>query len=304
MPNWGTILNQVRESGHTTDVIRRKYLRKLHSITKRNAIIYYSGWLQKRAPQGPQLDFGINDLDKNGFMSVIHKLDRDKGLDLILHTPGGDMAATESIIDYLRQMFGRNIRAIVPQMAMSGGALIACACREIVMGLHSNLGPFDPQIGGIPAQAIQEEMRRATDEIKADPTKAYIWQPIIQKYPLGFMTQVDEAIKMSDKVAKQSLADCMFHDDPDAAQKIDKIISELGSNRATHMHARHIHTAKAKEIGLKIVDLEDDEKLQDAVLSVHHAAMVTFEQAGAFKMIESHEASSYILAQNMVISLP
>src|SRR5262245_23118924 len=122
MPNWGDILNEVRASGHTTDVIRRKYLKKLHETTKRNAIMYYSGWLQKNTPPGAAsspLDFGINDTDKNGVMSVVHGLDRNAGLDLLLHTPGGDMSATESLIDYLRQMFGRNIRAIVPQIAMS-----------------------------------------------------------------------------------------------------------------------------------------------------------------------------------------
>src|SRR4051812_24444545 len=203
MPNWGDIINEVRASGHTTDVIRRKYLKKLNQVTKRNAIIYYSGWLQKKsqAPAAP-LDFGINDTDKNGFMSVVHKMDRRQGLDLILHTPGGDMSATESLIDYLRQMFGRDIRAIIPQMAMSGGSMIACACKEIVMGLHSNLGPFDPQIAGTPAQAIIEEFNRAAAEMTANNAMAYVWQPILQKYTLGFITQVQHAIKMAEDVVR------------------------------------------------------------------------------------------------------
>jgi ATP-dependent protease ClpP protease subunit len=268
MPNWGTILNEVRESGHTTDVIRRKYLKRLFQLTKRNVIIYYSGWLQKRQPTGagsPSLDFGINDTDKNGFMSVVHKMDRSLGLDLILHTPGGDMSATESLIDYLRQMFGKNIRAMVPEIAMSGGSMIACACREIVMGLHSNLGPFDPQIGNMPAQAIKEEFDRAVREIQANQSAAFIWQPIIQKYPLGFITQVQHAISMAENVVRQNLTDCMFDGDAGAAQKVQAIIDELGSNRVTQTHSRHIHKARAKAIGLKIVDLESDEKLQDAL---------------------------------------
>jgi ClpP class serine protease len=49
-------------------------------------------------------------------MTVIHNMDRSKGLDLLLHTPGGDIAATESIVDYLRSMFGTDIRAIIPQL--------------------------------------------------------------------------------------------------------------------------------------------------------------------------------------------
>jgi len=36
-------------------------------------------------------------------------------------------------------MFGTNIRAIVPQLAMSAGTMIALSCKEIVMGKQSNL---------------------------------------------------------------------------------------------------------------------------------------------------------------------
>jgi ClpP class serine protease len=200
-------------------------------------------------------------------------------------------------------MFGRDMRAIIPQIAMSGGTMIACACKEIVMGLHSNVGPFDPQVANMPAQAIKEEFDRAVREIQSNQAMAYIWQPIIQKYPLGFITQVQHAITMAETVVRQNLLDCMFHGDTDAAQKVQVIIDELGSNRATQTHSRHIHKAKAKEIGLKIVDLESDDKLQDAVLSVHHAAMITFEQAGAYKMIENHLGSSYIQTQGMLLQV-
>lgn len=98
------------------DVVRRRYLAKLHEITNRNVIIYYSGWLQKQGGAGVD----INDEDKNGLMTVVHKLDKRLGLDLALHTPGGDIAATEALVDYLRSVFGNDIRAIVPQLAMSG----------------------------------------------------------------------------------------------------------------------------------------------------------------------------------------
>ena len=294
MPNWAETHAIITNSGHTTDVIRRRFISKLSKYTKRNTIIYYSGWLQRRNAVGPAPDYGLNDLDKNGFMSVVHGLDRSLGLDLILHTPGGDMAATESIIDYLRQMFGRDIRAIIPQMAMSGGAMIACACREIVMGHQSNIGPFDPQIGGMPAQAIKSEFIRAAGEMRTDPSMAYVWQPILQKYNLGFLTSVDSAIAMADTVVTQNLIDCMFHGEPDAANKAQVIVGILGSHAATQMHARHIHKDRARSLGLKVVDLEDDQRLQDAVLSVHHATMITFDQTRMFKILENQKGSSYI----------
>jgi ClpP class serine protease len=169
MANWNEVLNTLHMYGSTHDIVRRESLKKLHQVTGRNIITYYSGWLQK-----PNL-FGValSDGDKNGFMNAIHGLDRSKGLDLLLHTPGGDIAATESIVDYLRSMFDTNIRAIVPQLAMSAGTMIACACKSVVMGKHSSLGPIDPQINGVPTHGILEEFNRAHSEIKADNSKVF-----------------------------------------------------------------------------------------------------------------------------------
>ena len=165
MPNWTELLREIQVTGGTHDVVRRKYLSKLYRLTGRNVIAYYSGWLQKPGVRGIE----VNDADKNGFMNVVHGLDRTKGLDLLLHTPGGDTAATESLVDYLRAMFGMDIRAIVPQIALSAGTMIACACKEILMGKQSSLGPIDPQIGGIPAHGIVEEFKRAITAAQATP---------------------------------------------------------------------------------------------------------------------------------------
>src|SRR5213594_1807118 len=182
MPSWHSLLEDVKVRGSVFDVVRREWLAKLAEYTGRNIIIYYSGWLQKSGIQGLQ----VNDADKNGLMTVIHGLDRSKGLDLLLHTPGGETAATESIVDYLHAMFGTDIRAIVPQLALSAGTMIACACKEIVMGKQSSLGPVDPQFNGIPAHGIVEEFRRAYQEIRTDPAKIAVWQPVIAKYhPTG-----------------------------------------------------------------------------------------------------------------------
>jgi ClpP class serine protease len=124
MPGWNDILYLVSNNENGRPIIdfnklvklQRDYYKKLHCITNRNIISYYSSWLYK-GPTNP--DVGINDKDKNAFMSAVHNLDKSKGLDIILHTPGGDIAATESIIDYIHNIFDGNIRAIIPQMAMS-----------------------------------------------------------------------------------------------------------------------------------------------------------------------------------------
>src|SRR3989339_460057 len=122
MPNWSKVLSEIQTLASTSnplDVVRKRYMQKLTQLTKRNVIAYYSGWLYKPGVYGTS----INDLDKNAFMTTIHELDKSKGLDLILHTPGGDLAATESLVEYLRSIFGTNVRAIIPQLAMSAGTM-------------------------------------------------------------------------------------------------------------------------------------------------------------------------------------
>src|SRR2546426_4510363 len=65
VPNWGELLEELQRTGSAHDVIRRKYLEKLHALTGRNVIVYYSGWLQKPGLQQGGITFGIDDGDKN-----------------------------------------------------------------------------------------------------------------------------------------------------------------------------------------------------------------------------------------------
>lgn len=96
MPDWKALSDEIKETGSTHDVLRRKYLKALFQKTQRNTIIYYSGWLQQGDPKLSSI-LSINDNGKNAFMTTIHGL--------VLHTPGDDLAATESLVDYLRKMF-------------------------------------------------------------------------------------------------------------------------------------------------------------------------------------------------------
>jgi hypothetical protein len=196
----------------------------------RNIIAYYSGWLQKPGLRGP---FAVSEADKNGLMTVIHGLKREKGLDLVLHTPGGETAATESIVDYLHKMFDGNIRAIVPQLALSAGTMISCACKEIVMGKQSSLGPIDPQFNGLPAHGIVEEFKRAVAEVTADPARIPIWQPIIAKYHPTLIGECEKAIQWSNEMTKEWLLRNMLKDVDGADAKADNIIGELGDHAIT-----------------------------------------------------------------------
>lgn len=296
MPNWNDVLTELGSySRGPHDQIRAKYLEKLHQHTGRNVLVYYSGWLQKPSIQDPAL-VSIHDADKTGFMTCSSGMDRSKGLDIILHTPGGDVAATESIVDYLHSLYDGNIRAIIPQIAMSGGTLIALSSKEIIMGRQSSLGPVDPQIGGMPAQGILEEFKKAASDITENPNTIPLWQPIISKYWPTLITSCEHAIAWSNELLRRFLTQCMFATEEQSSRetKIDMIAKLFGEQSSSKSHNRHISKHTAQELGLFVTDLEADQTLQDLVLTLHHALTLTFVHTGATKIIENQSGVAFI----------
>ena len=296
MPNWKEVLDEIQSEAASNqknplDVVRRKYLKAVSDRTGRNVIAYYSGWLQRQSPTDTQ----VNDKDKNALMVCIHRMDRSKGLDLLLHTPGGDLAATESIVDYLHSMFGKDVRAIIPQISMSAGTMIALSCNSVMMGKQSNLGPIDPQMGGVACQAVLSEFEQAKKDIKANPASAALWQVIISKYHPTFLGACRNAIDWSEKLAQEWLERNMCNGNVGLAEQILREFSDHSTNKS---HSRHISKEKCREIGVTIVDMEADHELQDLILTTHHAFMHTFSNSQASKIVENQMGVAYIENQS------
>jgi ATP-dependent protease ClpP protease subunit len=288
MPNWHEVFGEIQAAQqqgiNAQTVVRHKYLKALHQHTGRNVIAYYSGWLSKGSIQLSE----INDEDKNGFMTTVHKLDKTIGLDLILHTPGGGIAATQSIVTYLQKLFGKNIRAIVPQIAMSAGTIMACCCKEIWMGKESNLGPIDPQLRGIPAHGAVQEFKRALKEVKQDASRIVIWQQIIGQYRPTFLGQCENAIKWSNDFVQQQLVAGMFEGLPNGRKKAQAVTKALSNYPKNKSHDRHFDIDDCEAMGLTVKRLEGDPRMQDLVLTVHHCYMHVLMNTTAFKIIENH----------------
>ena len=303
MPNWFEVWSEIQMTAaqaqaqvlNAQGIVRQKYLRMLQAHTGRNVIAYYSGWLSK----GSVLLSDINDEDKNAFMTTVHKLDKNLGLDLILHTPGGGIAATQSIVNYLQRMFGRNIRAIVPQIAMSAGTVIACCCKEIWMGKESSLGPIDPQLRGIPAHGVIREFKRALKEVKKDASRIVIWQQIIGQYRPTFLGQCENAIKWSNDFVQQQLADGMFSSLSDKKKKARAVTRALSDYPKNKSHDRHFDIDDCEKMGLVIKRLESDATMQDLVLTVHHCYMNLLMNSPVYKITENQNGVG--LAKNIPI---
>jgi len=86
----------------------------------------------------------INIEDAELILRAIRLTPDDLPIDLILHTPGGLVLATEQIAAALQKHRSR-VTVFVPHYAMSGGTMIALAADEIVMDENAVLGPSIPR---------------------------------------------------------------------------------------------------------------------------------------------------------------
>jgi hypothetical protein len=283
------------------DAIRHRYLKKLQQRTGRDTVAYFSSFGVERPFPVPQASLSVSLDDVQGFMSSLHKLKGDK-LDLILHSPGGSLEAADQIVQYLRSKY-KHIRAIVPQNAMSAATMIACACDEIVMGKHSAIGPIDPQMtlgqASVPAHTILADFERAKNEVTASPLLANIWVPRLAQMPLGFLNFCEQTIKLAKEKVELWLGAYMFAGED--GSKAKSIAEWLGNFEEHLTHGRPIGFDLAKKKGLKVVRLEDDQGLQEDVLSVFHAMMATFQTTACLKIIENHRGKGHYLVVNVVV---
>ena len=289
MGTWSEVIHQIREAPNQFDSVRTQYLEQLARYRNRNVIAYYSSFLHKN-----EYDSSINDLDMQSFMATIHGLDRNSGLDLVMHTHGGGIAATESIVNYLRKMFLDDIEVFVPQIAMSAGTMIACSGKVIHMGKHSSLGPIDPQINGVAAKGVIEEFERAKREIAEDQGAYLVWKVLLEKYPPSFIDACQKAIDWSEITTARWLSEVMFREMDDADSRASIAVDYLSSRNTHFAHERHIGIDEARTAGLQIEPLEDDQELQELIITIHHAFSHTLQQTNAIKIVENHNGTRLV----------
>lgn len=90
-------------------------------------------------------------------------------IDLLVHTPGGLVLASEQIARALHRHPAK-VTVMVPHYAMSGGTLLALAADEILMDENAVLGPIDPQVGQWPAASVIKVVETKPIERVSDET--------------------------------------------------------------------------------------------------------------------------------------
>ncbi|HAZ43179.1 MAG TPA: hypothetical protein DCZ55_01370 [Cyanobacteria bacterium UBA11371] len=173
--------------------------------------------------------------DSEQVLRAIRLTPPETPIDLILHTPGGLVLATEQIARALIRHPAK-VSVFVPHYAMSGGTMLALAADEIVMDANAVLGPVDPQLGNFPAASILK---------------------VVQDKPISEVD--DQTLIMADLSRKainqvQRFVRTLLKDDiPQpkiAPENIEKIVDTLTTGQVTHDYP--ITVEEATGLGLPI----------------------------------------------------
>ncbi len=173
--------------------------------------------------------------DSEQILRAIRLTPPNTPIDLILHTPGGLVLATEQIARALIRHPAK-VTVFVPHYAMSGGTMLALAADEIVMDANAVLGPVDPQLGGYAAASILQVLKEKPIAEIDDQTL------ILADLARKAIQQVQNFVRdlLQDEVPKRKM-------DP---ERIEPLIEALTSGRVTHDYP--ITAEEAKALGLPV----------------------------------------------------
>ena len=138
----------------------------------------------------------------------------------------------------------------------------------------------------------------------ANPQTATVWQFIMRQYTPSFLGQCENAVNCAKDFVEQELKNNMFQRRRDKDALAKNVVDRLTDFTGTKGHDRHIHYDECRAIGLKITALEDDDGLQDLVLTVHHCYMHVLMNSAVFKIIENHNGVAFMKQQQVQMVLP
>lgn len=173
--------------------------------------------------------------DSEQVLRAIRLTPPDVPIDLILHTPGGLVLATEQIARALIRHPAK-VSVFVPHYAMSGGTMLALAADEIVMDANAVLGPVDPQLGNFPAASILKVVE--DKPISEIDDQTLIMADLSRKA----IAQVQRFVRtlLEDTIPNQKVA----------PEKVEAIVDALTTGRVTHDYP--ITIEEATDLGLPV----------------------------------------------------
>jgi len=205
---------------------------------------------------GANISINISDLD--GFNDLVETNKTSKEVDILIHSPGGSIDATERIVQMLRSAFDK-VHFLVPHSAYSAATMLCLSGDSIVLHPNATLGPIDPQINGVPARLLKNGFKNIKEKIMVEgPESLPAYIPLIQKFSIELLEFCDDTEKLAKILVCEWLSKYMFQNDPAEVKKINDAV-DFFSNYNTHLtHSRPLNFKAVDSLGLKITEASPD----------------------------------------------
>jgi hypothetical protein len=116
---------------------------------------------------------------------------------LVLDSHGGSVEAGYLISKTCKRLSNEKFVVAIPRKAKSAATLLSLGADEIHMGLMSELGPIDPQIGGFPALGVKNALEILADLSCKYPGASTMLSQYIQAkldlHILGYFERINES---------------------------------------------------------------------------------------------------------------
>jgi len=278
---------------------RQEAICKIQRHTGRKLLVYETNVMLNTAALS--LD------DVQPFGDLLAPLIPGEPVDLLVHSPGGDVDAAEKIVYMCRHRRSGGLRAIVPEYAKSAATLMALASDEVVMGITSELGPIDAQVptkgpGGqtiwVSAQSFLDEFETIKQEVAATGTLSAAYFPLLEGINIGFIGLCRNSMDRSKQFAMKWLKQHMLRigeyepmEEPDRDQLAAKIAESLCAVKTWLTHGAVIDADETKKLGIRVNYLEPEDPLWQMVWYLHCCYSVLFRTQGVTKIYESATVS-------------
>lgn len=270
------------QAAHADRYYRQDLIRKIEGKSGRTLICYVAG-----------IEAPIHRDDALGFVELLYNIKKGKDVDLLLHTPGGDIDAAEKLVSLLHATVG-NLKVIVPDLAKSAGTLMALGASKIVMSDSSELGPIDPQVrlNDGKGNLIPHSVLHYLDAYDTH-TKALVTNPrdvaatiMLNKLDPTTVKLFDAVRTRARELAERQLLRRMFQAAPG---QYTKIVSQLMDIKRYPSHGQMISHQDALQMGLEIEYMEPTAELWRMYWQLYCVQRLAITDKG--KLFESNYAS-------------
>ena len=243
------------------------------------------------------------------FIDQVDAIKDGNGVDILIHSYGGDALAAWKLMAVIRERFGK-VGVLVPSMAFSAATIFALGGDEIVMHPHASLGPIDPQIqarlpSGEVKQFAYEDLGAFLKFLREEVqlTEQQHLTAVVDRLFAGIDPVVVGAAKRAGSLAAEvgeRLLSLHMKDDHEKAKRIARNLA-----KSFFAHGDAVSRKRATDLELKIA--KEDKKLEALIWQAYLNLEEHMEMRHPFDPVElllADPAAAAALAPPVPLQLP